>query len=532
VNAPGLSVTWPSSRDFSEAIQNPRTAFSNPELRDYQPALDRFGMPLVASGNFAYAFKLRDLTSKKSTGVRCFRGFLPDRDKRYSLIDLHLNAHPTPALSDFDFEPEGISVAGRKYPIVLMEWIEGPNLDSYVEQILGNKAAFQQLADQWLKVIESLKGSQVAHGDLQHGNIIVQNGQCRLIDLDGMYVPGMRGWKSSELGHRHYQHPKRDSRNFGDTLDNFSAIVIYLSLIALAEAPNLWKTYHDENLIFTKDDFTNPSASRLFAEVRKLGQTHIQLCDVIERASRGPAEDTPYLLNLVTRKSKLPSWMMPQTNVQVQARTREVRPDQVIAQPNPSVHSQSISSPQFSQLAFSGVAAPPIPLPNRPRLDWSQVARLAWPRALKIGFGGLFFFWVWVPLLQGIGQGMGLDKDGIFALVFWGYIFICTGIAFSVTVNKLQHPTPAPKFPGYSAPPPISPRRPIFSSLTTTQGLRPTYSGSTQAGGSVVASKIRHIYHRPTCEWVLKMSNRNRVNFSSAQDAIRRGHRPCKVCRP
>jgi hypothetical protein len=505
-------------------------AFNNPELRDSQPALDRFGMPLVASGNFAYAFKLRDTNSQKATGVRCFRGFIPDRDKRYSLIDLHLNAHPTPPLSDFDFEPEGITVAGRKYPIVLMEWIEGSNLDSYVEQVLGNKVALQQLAEQWLKVIESLRSSQVAHGDLQHGNIIVQNGQCRLIDLDGMFVPGMRGWRSCEIGHPHYQHPKRDAGNFGDTLDNFSAIVIYLSLIALADAPSLWKTYHDENLIFTKSDFVNPANSKLFAEIRKLGQPHIQLCDVLDKASRGPVENTPYLLNLVARKSKLPSWMMPETNVQVQVKTREVKPGQAVPHP-PSTSSQSVFTPQYAQPQSS----PPATISQtttsqQPRLDWKQANRLAWPRALKFAFWGLFLFWMWIPFLQGVARGIGLDKDGAFAFVFWGYPIICVLIAFAVTINKLQHPSAPARVPTFSIPPP-APRRSIFSSPSTAQRF-PFYGSSAQTGSAVVASKIRNVYHRPSCEWVLKMSHRNRVNFSSAQDAIRRGNRPCKVCKP
>ena len=54
------------------------------------------------------------------------------------------------SLAGFDFEAEGITITGRKYPIVLMEWIDGPTLDSFVEQVLGNKNALQQLADGWL----------------------------------------------------------------------------------------------------------------------------------------------------------------------------------------------------------------------------------------------------------------------------------------------------------------------------------------------------------------------------------------------
>jgi hypothetical protein len=73
-----------------------------------------------------------------------------------------------------------------------------------------------------------LRDAEIAHGDLQHGNIIVEHGHLRLVDHDGLFVPEMAGWTSSEVGHQHYQHPARDAAFFNKHLDNFSAIVIYL----------------------------------------------------------------------------------------------------------------------------------------------------------------------------------------------------------------------------------------------------------------------------------------------------------------
>ena len=60
----------------------------------------------------------------------------------------------------------------------------------------------------------------------------------------------MEGWTASEVGHQHYQHPKREAQHFDEKLDRFSSLVIYLSLLALAEQPGLWQEYHDENLLF------------------------------------------------------------------------------------------------------------------------------------------------------------------------------------------------------------------------------------------------------------------------------------------
>jgi hypothetical protein len=214
---------------------NPKPAhrISEPRIARCEPALDRLGLPVVMSGNFASVFKLLDSGTGRATGVRCFRGYIPDRDKRYTCIDDHLDKNQNQHLTSFEFDLEGIMVGGRWYPIIVMEWIDGATLDDYVEQILGNTIALQQLADEWLKVVGSLRTTQVAHGDLQHRNLIIQNSQFRLIDFDGMFVPAMQGWNSNEIGHPHFQHPSRSFSDFNLALDNFSALVIYVSLACI-----------------------------------------------------------------------------------------------------------------------------------------------------------------------------------------------------------------------------------------------------------------------------------------------------------
>ena len=194
-----------------------------------------------------------------------------------------------------------------------------------------NRSVILNLADQWIKVVNSLKAAKVAHGDSQHGNIIVQNGLLRLVDLDGMFVPSMSQMVSSELGHRHYQHPRRDKFLFNSELDNFSALVIYLSLISLAERPDLWKRFHDENLIFTRSDFLNPSNSIVFSEVRKIGAEHKKLVEVLEKACQSPPAMTPALSDLAAPVSKLPSWMTQPVGAVVATKTRELIPGQALS---------------------------------------------------------------------------------------------------------------------------------------------------------------------------------------------------------
>lgn len=323
---------WPSARHYAEAMQFPSFCFSIPELKNSQPAVDRLGMPLVTSGQFAYVYKLK--TNTGAFAVRCFRGFLGDREARYKAIDEHLEKARIQSLASFDYDAEGILVGGKRFPILVMEWVDGPTLDVYIEEVINKPDVIKHIAEQWLNLIAVLSKANIAHGDLQHGNIIIERGRLRLVDLDGMYVPGMNGWEASEVGHQHYQHPRRDEKFFNSYLDNFSALVIYLSLISIAEKPSLWKKYHDENLLFIKADFLHPEKSPLFREIKEIGEEHRRLAEVLEQAAKDSPFLTPSLLELVEVKAEpnIPLWMTAPPEVDVVAKTRE---DTTIVIPRP-----------------------------------------------------------------------------------------------------------------------------------------------------------------------------------------------------
>ena len=100
--------------------------------------------------------------------------------------------------------------------------------------------------------------------------------------------------------------------------------MIYLSLLSLAERPELWQEHHDENLLFTKADFLDPAASSLFQKIREIGPEHSRLADVLAEAAIGEPAKVPYLLDLVKTKSGLPSWMTAPADIDATTKTREV----------------------------------------------------------------------------------------------------------------------------------------------------------------------------------------------------------------
>ncbi|NJP19693.1 MAG: hypothetical protein HC763_12730 [Hydrococcus sp. CRU_1_1] len=153
-----------------------------------------------------------------------------------------------------------------------MAWVDGQPFHEFIEANLNEPLCLQNLARQFTSMSNRLQDIGMAHGDLQHGNILVRDGKLVLIDYDGMYVPGMPYQTSNELGHIAFQHPKRDRSFFNETIDRFSSIAIYISLLCLAtsKGPELWRDHHTgENLIFTKQDYKDPRNSSLFAEIQR-----------------------------------------------------------------------------------------------------------------------------------------------------------------------------------------------------------------------------------------------------------------------
>ena len=257
-------MAWPSAVHYSEAVQNPKTAFWDSELQQGRPQVDKLGLPHARSGSFAVVFKI--LCQTRNWAAKCFLGPVSDQQQRYAEISAYLERVRIPYLVQFSYLANGIRIAGQAYPLLRMEWVEGEPLITFVERNLANPDALLRLAGRWVEMMGALRRSSVAHGDLQHGNVIVVNGEIRLVDYDGMFVPGLAGKLGPELGQRNYQHPGRTEFDYGPDMDNFSSWVIYISLIALAVQPELWSQFKggDDCLLLRKSDFDAPESSAFF----------------------------------------------------------------------------------------------------------------------------------------------------------------------------------------------------------------------------------------------------------------------------
>ena len=219
-------MPWPLSQDYNEAIQTPTQCFSDPELRQGEAVCNAMGMPVPCSGNFADVYAVQ--AGQRKWAVKCFTRQIPGLKERYAEVSKYLQQVKLPFMVDFQFLEQGIRVRGTWYPILKMQWVEGFPLNDFVRDNLDKPQVLQTLCQIWLKLAVRLREANLAHCDLQHGNVLLVPGtkanalSLKLVDYDGMCVPALEMLKSIELGHPAYQHPQRlREGTYGLHIDRF-----------------------------------------------------------------------------------------------------------------------------------------------------------------------------------------------------------------------------------------------------------------------------------------------------------------------
>ncbi|MCY4436319.1 MAG: hypothetical protein OXE05_03180 [Chloroflexi bacterium] len=370
-------MSWPGITDFSEAVQNPRLCFKGTELEAGTVAVNQRGMPLVYSGSFACVYSVS--VNGGAFAVRCFTREVKDQQTRYNqLSDYLINVLP-PAFVHFEYLEDGINLKGHWYPIVKMEWVQGEVLSAFVDSKLKEPDTLRRVAAQWRGgTTASLRGLRIAHNDLQHGNVMVQaDGNIRLVDYDGMFLPQFRGERSPELGHKNYQHPQRSAADYDDYVDNFPTLVVYLSLLAVAADSKLWSFYNDDNLIFTGNDYADPGSSAVFDRLKKSRDPAVvKLTERLEEYCALP--DVKAVPDLETILQDIPPSTAPSSPATASA-TKSVPATKLTpsSAPRPSAASSRPAAPTATGPGYRQALQAQPPARTRPRPPARQASRPA-----------------------------------------------------------------------------------------------------------------------------------------------------------
>lgn len=247
---------------------------------------DARGRLIAYTGGFSVVFPYRTTIGEK-WAFRCWHSDIKNSKKRYETISDAIKNAKLSFLCEFQYIDKGINVEGNIYPTTRMRWIDGITIKDYICQNRNSKDLLIELADNFLKMTQALHAQSLAHGDLQHGNILVDKKQhLYLVDYDSFYCPKLKGEADTVTGLADYQHPSRiQNKSVSEKLDYFSELVIYLSILAIAEDPSLvdkYKVKDADRLLFAKEDFANITSSAIYKDIQGLGKDFKDLLDVLE----------------------------------------------------------------------------------------------------------------------------------------------------------------------------------------------------------------------------------------------------------
>ena len=267
-------MQYPLISEYLAAIREAKDNLDT--LSHLVPVLDNYGEPYRSSGAFAVVFKMKDEQTGKCYALKCFTEEQEGRAEAYRQIAEEFEFVDSSYITSVKYLEKELFVDSNcedeEFPVLLMDWIEGETMETYVAANYTDPHAMSMLCYRFCKMAAWLRSQSFAHGDIKPDNIMVRpDGTLTLVDYDGMFVPAMKGQKSPTIGTKDFSHPLRTIDDFDETIDDFALASIALSLKAISLNPSLLQTYGaSDRFLFSAADYLDLSKSKTFTALQGL----------------------------------------------------------------------------------------------------------------------------------------------------------------------------------------------------------------------------------------------------------------------
>ena len=267
-------MQYPLISEYLAAIREAKDNLDT--LSHLVPVMDKYGEPYRSSGAFAVVFMMKDEQTGKCYALKCFTEEQEGRAEAYRQIAEELEFVDSPYITSVKYLEKELFVDSNcedeEFPVLLMDWIEGETMETYVAANYTDTHAMSMLCYRFCKMAAWLRSQSFAHGDIKPDNIMVRpDGTLTLVDYDGMFVPAMKGQKSPTVGTKDFSHPLRTIDDFNETIDDFALASIALSLKAISLNPSLLDEYGaSDRLLFSAVDYLDLSKSETFTALQGL----------------------------------------------------------------------------------------------------------------------------------------------------------------------------------------------------------------------------------------------------------------------
>lgn len=212
--------------------------------------------------NFSVTFKV--ISNGVKYALKCYNSSNVTRKLHFDGLRSFFDENKRDYFVDFTFYESEVALYGedsnvQHFDVLVTPWIEGQTLHDVICDAahLGDKDKIASLRNLFIDLVTDFVALGFAHGDLKPQNIIFDkySKDLKVIDYDASWIESNDSLKNTEIGTYWYQHPYRKDYMWGKNIDNYSIVLIIVSLLALETNLHLFEKYNNgENIIFSPAD--------------------------------------------------------------------------------------------------------------------------------------------------------------------------------------------------------------------------------------------------------------------------------------